>query len=819
MHPKSASSPTIYLLRETALIALFSYFLLIGGTLNGLIRLELNLISHALLIALFGLWMARVLRRREGLPASSLDRPVLAFLIALAVTAILSTDPRRSLGNLGLTVVYALVFLLLRDLLRRDWPAELLTKCLLIVGGIVIGLGVAEIAGWYAGWLSIGGLAQLVPPVLFRLHSILGHANTLANFLNLLIPLALMRLITGQRLWPRLLLVGWLAAAFVALFFTSSRGGWLGGAAGLVTVAVLLGATYGQQGRDWLLARWRWWQARPWAMILAAGAALAASGGLAWLGLRIVHHPTHVGLVAARQWFWATAWRAFLSSPWWGTGPFTFGSQLMKYNPTPPHTPYGNAHSYPFTIAAEMGLIGLVAVAWLVCAIAIALARTWRQADRSRRLVMIGPLAGLAATAVHNLFDNLLGMPTIVITVMIVLTVALEPRPSPAAPRRRSPLWALVPGLVLIASALWTDVARWSSGQGVRLANAGRWSEAVPLLDRATRQDPYLAFYRFQAGYAHGRLAAGNGGDDHLAPAIAHYRAGLRLDPEYSLNYANLSVLYWQAGQSDQAITAMQEALALSTQVSLYHLNLGYEYEALGREEEALAAYTRALDTASGRAEALYWQQTPLRQRALADWQAAHPPPPLPPSPQTIDDYLRLGWHALDSGQPTEALDVFRQVLALDETSLSAYHGLAVAQMDLGQYAEAERALRMAFSLPIGNPEERLYPLLTWGQLARRQGRLEEAIAHYELALGMVYDYNVYGYGTFGWSPYGWNIFQRESLQSDLLPQWVRADLTPELVARFEELAQWYEEAGESDKAARIRDFLQKDDALVGPSP
>ena len=85
-------------------------------------------------------------------------------------------------------------------------------------------------------------------------------------------------------------------------------------------------------------------------------------------------------------------------------------------------------------------------------------------------------------------------------------------------------------------------------------------------------------------------------------------------------------------------------------------------------------------------------------------------------------------------------------------------------------------------------------PLLALGEVAYRQGRLEEAIACYELALSMVYKRTVYGPGTWGWSPYGWFIFYRESIVPDMLPQLVRADITADLAHRFRELDEWYDE-------------------------
>jgi tetratricopeptide (TPR) repeat protein len=116
--------------------------------------------------------------------------------------------------------------------------------------------------------------------------------------------------------------------------------------------------------------------------------------------------------------------------------------------------------------------------------------------------------------------------------------------------------------------------------------------------------------------------------------------------------------------------------------------------------------------------------------------------------------------------------------------------------MDLDDLDRAAHYLKL--SLKVYNDlrvEGKMGPGLALGEVAYRQGRLEEAIACYELALSMVYKRTVYGPGTWGWSPYGWFVFYRESIVPDMLPQLVRADITADLARRFRELDAWYEEA------------------------
>jgi len=801
---------TLYLLQEAALILLFSYFILAGGTINGLLRFRLRVISHLLLFIIFALWLGYRFRHQQRLIRSPLDLPIILFLSAQLVTTILSTDPRRSLSYLGLMAIYAFSFYLLSDLLVNGWPGELLVKCLLIVGAIVIGFGLADIVGWYASWWTLGGTAHPLPPTQLRIYSILGDANMMASFLNLLIPLALVRIGSTKARFSRLLLALWLLGALIVQFFTSSRGGWLGTATAVAASISLL--IIASEGQDKIKTWWRVLKTRPWLLLLARlGIAVVAAGGT-WLGFRQLQHPSHGPTLIARRDFWLSAWYAFLSSPLWGTGPFTYGTQFMKYTPIPPWRPYPHAHSYLLTVAAETGLIGLAASGWMALAIVVAFKRAWQSAGREHRMLMAGCGASLLGFSVHSLVDNHVGVPAIALALIAALALALnDPREQVAGIRVRM---LLVPGLLLSAGLFWSDLAYWPFIQGVQLANQGQWAQAAPLIDKAASLDPYLAFYPLQSGYMHGRLAAED--TTHLEQAIERYERGIALEPCYSLNHANLASLYWQAGREEEALQQMKTAVNLAPGESLYHLNLGYYYEQLGFNEDATREYQLFLTKKPSLAEGSYWRQTSLRQQAVEQWKEANPTPTIPSPPRSYGDYTRLGWQELGQKQPEKALAAFQMALSLNDAQIEAYHGLGATYMALGEHEQAEYYLQAALNILTFNMGDKMGPLLTWGRLAYLQGELDEAITSYELALGMVEEYTIYGWGTLGWSPYGNFLFQRESIAPDLLPQLVRADITDRLAERYLELGGWYEEIGDQDKAietyrralAAVPDFM-----------
>lgn len=792
---------TIHLLREAALILGFSYFILAGGTLNGVMRFRLRVLSQGVLAIIFIIWLIERVRRRERLARSSLDGAVLAFVGIQFLTAVLSADPRRSLAFCGQWVAYALWFYLLRDLLCHGWPARLIVKSLLIVSSIPVGLGLVGIGAQWLKWSSLGDYAPPLPLLQQRFYSLLGDPNMTANLLNLLWPLALVRLATTQGRVAKAWLGLWMTAALATQMLTRSQGGVAG--LTVATISTLLLLLLAAEPA-WYTAWWRRARARRWPLWLLGLLAVLLAAGLA--STLIVAG----NLTRTRGPLWTAAWQTFLRSPLWGSGPFTFGTQLMLYESTPPRPIYPHAHNYLLNTAAETGLLGLIASAWVTIALGITLLRTWQGASQARRSLMAGAIGSLLGFAAHSLADNHIILPSIGLVVIVTLALALDgdDAPAPRAPRvyRLSLAWLGLPALILAAGSLLSVRAYWHFDQGRQLAETENWTEAAPLLDRATRLDPGFAFYYLQKGYVYSVLAAESPEVGHLAQATKAYERGIALEPNFSLNHANLSSLYWTAGRWDEAISEMERAAQLAPRSLLYHLNLGHYYEAAAREKKATAEYERLLELQSHLIPASYWRQTPFRQQFTEAWLAAHASPPPPEDPRTTAEYLARGWYEYETGHYKAALDAFQRAYDLGDTSPGTAHGLGMAHMALGNYEQADFFLALANFFLVRSSQ--LNPLLDWGQLAYHQGEIELAIARYESALGLAEEYSIYGPGTLGWSPYGNFVFQRESIARELAPQLMRIDVTDDLAQRYLELGAWYKELEDVESAIKVYRYL-----------
>jgi hypothetical protein len=216
-------------------------------------------------------------------------------------------------------------------------------------------------------------------------------------------------------------------------------------------------------------------------------------------------------------------------------------------------------------IMAEDGLIGLAGLIWLGVALSGALRRAWAGGRVEERL-SVATAAGLAAALLgHNMLDFVL-MPSVALAGLWAFGATL---PSEAL-RSRLPdgvlrKWVAPILLILTAGLLaWSLPGATAALSGTQAAQAGDWSAAAAEFEEARRLDPTLVVYQFDAAYAYGQMATAGDDPSALARAVDLYRAALAREPEYSLHWANLSVLEMHAGHLDEAREHMQRASALA---------------------------------------------------------------------------------------------------------------------------------------------------------------------------------------------------------------------------------------------------------------
>jgi len=258
-----------------------------------------------------------------------------------------------------------------------------------------------------------------------RLYSTFGNPNFVAGYLIGAIFLALGLAGTAPKLWRKALWCASLAAMFAAIIGTRSRGAWAGLAAGL------------------LLARLVW---RRGSRQTALAPAAAASGqrGLSVAVLvpavaALIASPltqtveTLVARFEGRVYLWRVSWPLFAEHPLFGNGWGTFQLRFLELQAQflashPEYVRYWThtrqLHNDPLQILLEAGLVGVVALGWLLWNYGREARQALAVAPRSTRLWIGASAGGVTALLVNSLFNFQLAIPP---TLLLLFTLLALP--------------------------------------------------------------------------------------------------------------------------------------------------------------------------------------------------------------------------------------------------------------------------------------------------------------------------------------------------------------------------------------------------------
>jgi putative inorganic carbon (HCO3(-)) transporter len=375
-------------------------------------RARLGLPEAFLALAL-GAWLTQGAARRQ------VDvRPgPLAWLFALfawttALSLLVATSVLEVVPEVVKWVEVWALYLMARSVVRPRWVPWLIGA--ILAAGTVQGLlGVYQFV-WQAG------------PEPFRLGRFLrafgtfAQPNPYAGYLGMVVPLGLSLTLWAlgaawreqHRFWAgtRLLAYGLATIICIAgIVMSWSRGAWLGlAASGLVVMMV-------HSGRSRLV-------------LISLILILAVTGLLSGFGLlppaisaRLADlgsfmgplNPNAVEITDAnfsvyeRVAHWYAGLAMFANHPWFGVGAGNFSVVYATYALARWQQSLGHAHNIYINVAAETGLIGLIAFLVMWGAAFVTTLCSIRNTTGYSRAVAVGVLGVLIHISVHNLFDNL----------------------------------------------------------------------------------------------------------------------------------------------------------------------------------------------------------------------------------------------------------------------------------------------------------------------------------------------------------------------------------------------------------------------------
>ena len=327
---------------------------------------------------------------RKASRAAILYPPLVALLVAFAVSTVFSQVHVLSVSSLCGLVGIATFWWYLTQVLEDDWLAN--------ATWIVVALAVLQLAAEVIAARLAEGLDQI--PLHIQTVAWLGKLQ-ITWVLNLIAPFLLARFIGDRRPWvSRFNGVAWIAAG-IANYLLLARMGTI--VFVLTTLAVCL----------LNLKHWRRW-------VWMIGTAVAAGAFMVVNNLRVstfvvstIFDRSQNAGIDLRLQTWGEAWRLFLAHPIFGIGVGTFDEVVYRIPGTVAIRDFyfagWHAYNVPLHILTEAGVLGLAAWVFLWYVVLKALVRGWRSGDEQRRLLSTAALVSVVAFQVLSMTEVLIG--------------------------------------------------------------------------------------------------------------------------------------------------------------------------------------------------------------------------------------------------------------------------------------------------------------------------------------------------------------------------------------------------------------------------
>ena len=346
------------LLALCAVIALpFRFSLLSGGTGGVLLILYAVIGAGAVALALWG--------EREAQPAAGpLERAIAAFVVLYAIQALYTPDLAKAAQELCFFYVpFSFLFVILRGV---RWDRALLQRCAYAVVALAL-VFVAVAAVEYASRRLLFHAALNGNERYFRVNSLFYDPNIYGRFLALTMVLLATALMWESRLRAVAVMAAILAVLWLGLLASVSQSSIVALLAGLAVIAA---------------ARLPPRATAAGAAIVAAAVVIVAVAASGRLHLNLTDTNAANNTTGGRASLVKQGADIFAKRPLAGYGSGSFSCEYLRRS-TPAYRcgdrgPAGvtsDSHTTPITIAAEQGVLGLLAYIALLLAAALALAR------------------------------------------------------------------------------------------------------------------------------------------------------------------------------------------------------------------------------------------------------------------------------------------------------------------------------------------------------------------------------------------------------------------------------------------------------------
>lgn len=726
------------MLQRPLILLLTLYIVFIGGTAYTtnipFFTVGYHIIAGLTLVG----WLVVKLRNQHPWPRTPLDLPLLLYVVLLMIATLAARDIRVSVQQSWQMIVHVIMFYVLVDLMRRGkqrWVFE----GIFIAAGVAMMISLLEVASWYVGLGFAGyefgwaGQPTTLPPTTYKVQLALNVSTIVGNYAMTILPVMVGWGLSTPRRDYKIGLFGLAFGVLLMLVGTQSRGAW--------------GAMLAAGGVLAVFALMRW---QPTARLFTerVGFAAIAAGVLATTAVLMGYATISTSTSdMRREDMWVSAISIAQDDPLTGAGVGLFG---LAYRPLRDTAFIQDrivaAHNLVLNTLSEIGIGGVLLLAWMAVVLLRVWYAGWRGADTAQQFRYEGILAALCGFFVHSGID-MFASPSIVLTLLAIVAYVMarhemSTQPSLTAVYTNMHVIALLFVLSSVGWLLSTDVALLRSVEAWRELGDENYAAALERFEDAEAADPALGVYELQQAYVLG-LLADEDPDTYLQQAIKMHEQILEDQTTYDMGYANLAALYVQQGNPTAALPLVERALEIHPDIWEYYFLRGRIYEALGNGDAALADYTRAIEEEPSIAGSPYWQfesetlnRTEALRQAIADMSpndamqtALAAGLAELATAQAADleqvsikdgvDWLALGFFYTHTGDMTMAIDALTaaiDLLAVSDEQLgilaTAYAARASLYLQLNDLNAAERDVEAALFLDASEGASAYYVLV-----------------------------------------------------------------------------------------------------------
>jgi len=654
---------------ELSRIGLCAFFIFTLPLLYSVYNTDMSTTKYAyallMISLLYALWGVQAWFDKEHdvcLPA--LFWPGLLFVAAGALSTWGATSIGVTLKSLSALAYFGLFYVYVAN------AAHNRQRLLLYLGAALLA---ALCVGVYAALQFYGVIPR--GSLNARLIASLGNPNAVAEYLDSLLLAGLILFLGATMRWAKLVWFFALVVSLVALYLAGSAGAWLGLLSGIMVVVVgwLWFADPGARFKRWttlvvtlvvvvlFLLGGQASTPRPPAVALSTAssahtAALLPSVQSLWQPLVAFWQSNSGG---TRLFFWQIGLEMFKSNPLFGVGLGHYAVRFPDFAAPLMQTELGRrvtrqflavesdninirakrAHNDYVQVAAEMGLLGIVALLTLLVVFVWSGIAQLRRAQPRQRLTLLLLVAGVVALATDALVNFPMHLPASALNAVLLLGLAHSRYLRPASRVFRLRAGALRLAVLAVVAVGVTvsafDTRDWYGNVQLERGKIYLDNALDPMAQQAFERSLSLSFQPGEALYYLGVLSVGA----HPQQARAYFEASLH-SFVFEDTLWRLANLYFQAQQYERARRELKRLGAMLPDPELF-------------------AKTRYLD-------ALVDIRTGHVQEAVATAQAS-----LASNPELGDMYLVLGEAALAQKAYDRALEAYRRALQFIKSEIA----------------------------------------------------------------------------------------------------------------------------------------------------